>query len=211
MQLDKIKDQSPIAMLRTAVWRDIKIAGRTVRVHKPKARQAAMVAQRLMESFGETLVRIFSNPDSELRKAFSDDNIGSEDMFRLMFAGGFLKTAMERLRELGHEIGDDHLFWYFEALLPNNVSIDGHRLTSIDEMDDHGFGFLEFMKMMQITVELAIYPTSDDPGTDAGKSDPKSEQQTQSAVPAKKAQRAKKRRGGTNKAGQSVQMSARSG
>lgn len=209
-------------MLRTAVWRDMQIAGCTVRVRKPKARQAAMVAQRLMESFGETLVRIFVNPDEELRKVFAGESmVENTEMFRIIFAGGFLEKAIQRLRELGHEIGPDHLFWYFENVLVGNVSIEstpsgddslnGYKFESMDEMDDSGFGLSDYMKMMGVAVELAIYPTSDDPGTDAGKSDPKSEPKTLSVEPERKARRAGKRKGATNKDGQSVQMSARSG
>ena len=212
MQIDKIKEQKPIPMLRTAVHRDLKIAGCTVRVHKPKARQAAMVAQRLMESFGETLVRIFVSPDEELSKVFAGESkVANAQLFRMIFAGGFLEKAIQRLRELGHEIGPDHLVWYLEHTIVGNVELDGYRFQTLEEMDDSGFGMADYFKCLQVAVELAIYPTSDDPGTDAGKSDLTSESQAPRVGQPRKAQQGKKRRGGTDKAGQSVRMSAPSG
>lgn len=200
-------------MLRTPVFRDIEIAGVTVRVHKPRARQASIVAQRLMESFGETLLRAFTSPDEEFGDVFSNDAERRDvAQSKLMLAGGFMERAIKRLRELGEEIGPDHLAWYLDNTLAGNVSIDGYRYQSIEELDDAGFGFADLMLCMSRAIEIAIYPTSGDPDTDAGKSEHKSEPvKPPPTESASKARCEAKRSGATRKGGQSVPMSGSSG
>lgn len=213
MDLEKINELPKIPMLRTPVFRDIVIAGTSVRIHKPRARQAAIVAQRLLESFGETLLRVFTSPDEDLEKVFSSDkDVRNAALMKALLVGGFFEKALDRLRALGHEIGEAHLYWYFEQVLPGNVEIDGHRFPTVEDLDVAEFCFTDLLQCLKVSVEIAIYPTSDDPGTDAGKSETKSETiKPQRKASEKKARREKKRAAGMNKGGQSVPMSAPSG
>jgi len=210
MQIDKINNLPPIPMLRTPVFRDLQIAGHTVRVHKPKARQAACVAVRLAESFGETLLRVFASPSEDLKAIFEDDdNIAPSQIFKTILAAGVMDSVLTRLRELGEEIGPDHIWWYFQQLLPGNVELAGHVFTSTEQLDEANFSMPEMMEVFWCCVELAIYPTADDLDTSAGKS----EAELVEPPPAreKKTRQGKKPRGATRKAGQSVRMSASSG
>lgn len=208
MQIDRINDLTPIPMLRTPVSRVLRIAGHDVTVHKPKARQAACVAVRLAESFGETLLRVFASPSEDLKAIFDDDsNLAPSEIFKTILAAGVMESVLGRLRELGESIGPDHIWWYFETLLPGNIELGGHVFKSIDDFDTAGFTMTELMEVFWCCVELAIYPTSDDPGIGDGKS----EQKPSPPELARTTPRGKKRRGGTKKDGQSVRMSASSG
>lgn len=210
MNIENINNLPPIPMLRTPVFRDLEIAGHTVIVHKPKARQAACVAVRLAESFGETLLRVFASPSEDLKVIFDDDsNLAPAAIFKSILAAGVMEQILNRLRELGQEIGPDHIWWYFETLLPGNIELGGHVFKSIDELDEAQFSMPELMEVFWCCVELAIYPTSDDPDIAAGKSEP--ELVKSAREPGKKARRGKKPRAGINKVGQSVQMSASNG
>ena len=213
MEISNINDLPKIPMLRTPVFRELEIGGKTVRVHKPRARQAAIVAQRLMESFGETLLRVFASPDKDLEAIFaSPKEVRNAKLFKAMLAGGFMEKALARLRELGHEVGPDHLVWYFENALVGNVELDDYRFKSLEEMEEAGFVFSELVECMGATIELAIYPMSDDPDTDAGKSESKSEQpKARPAASRKKARRVSRPNAATRKAGQSVPMSSSHG
>lgn len=211
MQIPKINNLPDIPMLRTAVYRDLEIEGQTVRVHKPTARKAAMVTQRLMESFGETLLRIFVSPEEDLREVMESSDSSSADMFRVMFAGGFFKKAFERLQELGHDLGPDHIAWYFEHTLVGNIELQGYRFQKLEEMDMSGFGLADMFKLMQVAAELAIYPTSGAPSIGDGSSRPESQPKTQPQAPAETAPPAERFAAATSKAGQSVPMSSQSG
>ena len=213
MQIEKINELPAIPMLRTSVSRDLQIAGHTVRIHKLRARQAAIVAQRLMESFGETLLRFYATPGDELKKVFEGETeVDNWQMFKLVLASGFLEKAIARLREIGHDVGPDHIAWYFDNVLAGNVELQGYRFKSLEEMDESGFGMAEIFECFGAAIELAIYPTSDDPGTDAGKSETKSEPTPrQQRGSGKKAPRGSRPNGATKKGGQSVQMSSQRG
>ena len=206
MQLDKINELPKIPMLRTPVFRDIEIAGKTVRVHKARARQAAVVATRLLESYGETLLSVFASPDSDLATIAGDgESVSDSAMLKSLLAGGFMPQISGRLRELGLEQGPDHMLWYIQQLLFSNVELEGYLFKDLDEFDAAGFGFEELLRIFWIAVELCIYPTSDDPATADGSS------QSKPAEPnpePQKARRGRKRSVAKSKAGQSVPMSA---
>jgi len=169
MNVSNINNLQKIPMLRTPVFRDIEVAGQTVRVYKPKARQAVIVATRLAESFGETILRVFASPDEDVEVVGSKL---SADGLKNILAAGMMPEAIKRLRELGIELGADHMFWYFEQLLAGNVELMGCRLESIDDFDEAQFGFEELIRVLWCAIELAIYPTSGDPSTASGSSAP---------------------------------------
>lgn len=209
MEIELVNELPPIPMLRTPVFRDLEIAGQTVRIHKLRARQAAIVTQRLMTSFGETILRFWATPGSELQKVFSGENdVSSFGMFKLVLATGFFEKAIKRLEELGHVIGEDHIAWYFDNVLAGNVELQGHRFKSLEEMDKSGFVLSEVFQCFGCAIELAVYPTSDDPGIADGKSATTSAK-TKRPPPesGRKARRGSKRNVAIGKGGQSVPMS----
>jgi hypothetical protein len=213
MKVDNIQNLPKIPMLRTPVIVGMDIAGHKVFVHKPKARQAAIVATRLMESFGETMLAIFASPAEDLEAAgvVGDSELErGESMLKNFLAGGMMPRVAARLRELEETQGPDHLAWYFENLLVGNVELDGYVFRSLDEFDQAQFSIRELMEVLWKAVELCIYPTSGDPSIGAGKSEAQPRQATQQE-PGQAARHGKKRKGGTSKGGQSVRMSASSG
>lgn len=217
MEIELVHKLRPIPMLRTPAFREVEIAGQTVRIHKLRARQAAVVAQRLMTSFGETLLKFWATPGSELEKVFSGErNVGTFGVFKMVLATGFFAKAIARLNELGHDIGEDHIAWYFDNVLAGNVELvrpegdefHGLRFASLDEMDRSGFGLSEVLDLFGDAIVLAIYPTSDDPDTDAGKSGTTSAKtKRQRPESEKKTRRGSKPNAATRKGGQSVLMS----
>lgn len=177
MNLNKLSEQPKIPMLRTPVFRDIKIAGHTVRVHKPKARQAIIVATKLFETYGEQVLQFVATPKKELEEAGAIDEAEAEevDMLKSFVTGGLMPQVMARLKSAGQELGPEHMFWYFENMLVGNVQLGEHIFASLDEFDQAEFGFQEIIQVFWVAVEICIYPTSDDPNTGDGKSGDKSE------------------------------------
>lgn len=177
MQLSKLNEQPKIPMLRTPVFRDIEIAGHTVRVHKPKARQAAIVATRLFETFGEQVLRFVATPREDLLEAgaIDEDEAKDVDMLKSFVTGGLMPQVMDRLKKAGEDLGPEHIVWYLENMLVGNVQLEKHVFASLDEFDQAGFGFQELIQVFWAAIELCIYPTSDDPDTGDGKSGAKSE------------------------------------
>ncbi len=213
MELQRINDQPKIPRLRTQCFEDLQIAGQTVRVHKPRARASIVVATRGAEQFGETVLAVVASPPTDEKGRSLAEIIQSDvkdaNMLKSIVASGLVTLVAERLKATGKDVGEEHLFWYFETLLAGTVELDGHIFKDVDELGDAGFGLAEIVQVFWSAFVMAIYPTSGDPDMSTGSPLMSSSEPTASPKP--QARTKSKRSGGTSKAGRSVRTRGRTG